>query len=646
MTENSDITPAAAAPVLEDTSATSTLKPTSSADEVAIVDIPAAAPLVPGEGMTLAWENLCYSVPQGKKNPEKQILKGMDGYAEPGQILAILGGSGAGKSTLLNVLAGRIGPGTLTGSVTLNSRPRTRSTWRRKTAYVEQEEIFYKNLTVYETLSYAAKLRLPSALSEAEKKERVDALIAELGLGKARDTRIGDSDTRGVSGGEKKRVAIGVELITQPQLLFLDEPTSGLDSFTAVNIVSTISNVAKSRNATAIMTIHQPRTDILEMCDRLLILAAGRTVFFGRLDEALVFFAKMEYPLPEKTNPSDHFIDIATLDQRTPELLEASQARIDKFAEAWDAQKPKLPVVAAGASEDEGSFPLVRGARYQSAWGTQFSVLLGRNLREVMRDAGTLGATLGQGIILCIVMGFIFFRLDLSQAGIQNRLGALFFIVTNQTFGVVMPTLAVLPLERPIIKRERAAGTYAASAAYMAKFVATIPLTIVGALILGVPIYWMIGLQASADRYLTFLIIIVVQSFTAMALGLMIGSGVKSVRIGQIIGPLVIVLFLIFGGNFLNLDSVPIVFRWIQWVSLITYSNKALAQNEFRGLVFECNRPGNCLTDGEAILKTFALGEPASVWVCVGINLAMAGVFVALGYALFRRTSKPLLRLD
>ncbi|KAJ3101117.1 ATP-binding cassette sub- G member 2 [Phlyctochytrium planicorne] len=595
---------------------------------------------IDSNGLTVAWKDVSYSIPGTKKKPAKVILQKMDGFAEPGEILAILGGSGAGKTTLLNVLAGRIGPGELTGSITVNGQPRKRQTWRKVAAYVEQEEVMFKHLTVAETFNYAAQLRLPSALSKQEKEARVNDLIAELGLNKCRDTKVGGDEVRGVSGGEKKRVSIGVELITQPSVLFLDEPTSGLDAFTAVNIISTVSRIARVRKATAIMTIHQPRTDILTMCDKILILAAGRTVFFGKLEAALVFFAKLEYPLPDKTNPSDHFIDVATLDQRTPELQQESEARIEKFAAAWELEKPPLPITTGMERSDDNS------VRYYSSWGTQFSVLLGRNMREVLRDAGTLGATLGQGVILCIIMGFIFFRLNLEQAGIQNRLGALFFIVVNQTFGVVMPTLAVLPLERPIIKRERSAGTYAASAAYMAKFVSTIPLTIAGALILGVPIYWMIGLQSAAEKYLIFLVAVCVQSFTAMSLGLMIGSGIKNVRVGQIVGPLIIVLFLIFGGNFLNLDSVPVVFKWIQWVSLITYTNKALAQNEFQGLTFTCNKPGQCLTNGDDILSIYSLNSPNSVWACIVINLAMSVVYIVIGYVLFRRTSKPLLRLE
>ncbi|KAJ3103624.1 ATP-binding cassette sub- G member 2 [Phlyctochytrium planicorne] len=577
---------------------------------------------IPGDGLTLEWQRVGYSVPVKRGQPEKVLLSGMNGVARPGEILAIMGGSGAGKSTLLNVLAGRIGRGTLSGSITVNNEPRKRSSWRKMAAYVEQEEIMYKNLTVKETLSYAAKLRLPTILTKAEKDQRVEETILELGLTKCKDTRIGDSDVRGISGGEKRRAAIGMELITQPSILFLDEPTSGLDAFTAVNIISTISNVAKTKRTTVIMTIHQPRTDILEMCDKILILAAGRTVFFGKVDDALTFFSKMDYPLPPKTNPSDHFIDVATLDQRSPALLEASMSRIQTFADAWERERPNLPnkLVIESSTHRQGS----RKERYHSSWMSQFAVLLDRNMKEIGRDPATLGASIGQGIIICIIMGFIFYRMGLDQAGVQNRLGGLFFIAVNQTFGVVMPTLATFPLERLIIKRERASGTYSASAAFVAKWASSIPLTIVGSIILAAPIYWMFGLQAVATKYLLFIAIICIHSYTAMSLGLMIGSGVKNVQVGQIIGPLVIVLFLVFGGNFLNLDSVPVVFKWIQWISPITYTNKALAQNEFRGLNFTCSRPGGCLSDGNDILSVYSLDKPGSeelqAFVEAGVN--------------------------
>lgn len=145
----------------------------------------------------------------------------------------------------------------------------------------------------------------------------------------------------------------------------------------------------------------------------------------------------------------------------------------------------------------------------------EVSVLLSRNLKDVARDKGTIGATIGQGIMLMILNGFIFFRMPLDYAGAMDRFGLFFFICVNQTFGVVMPTLAIFPEQRRIIKRERSAGSYRSSSAYIAKAISTIPLTLAGALLLAVPIYWMAGLQADVGKYFTFIAIVVVQSLSA-----------------------------------------------------------------------------------------------------------------------------------
>eukprot|EP00842_Homolaphlyctis_polyrhiza_P003077 jgi/Hompol1/3770/HPOL_006734-RA len=213
---------------------------------------------------SLKWSNVGYSVTIPKTKAEKQLLKNMFGEVKAGEVVAIMGGSGAGKSTLLNTLAGRIGPGKLTGEILLDGKPRNAATWRLECAYVEQDDVMFRNLSVEETISYAANLRLPSSMSKAEKAKRVDEVIACLGLNGCRKTWIGDELTRGISGGERKRVSIGIELVTNPHLLFLDEPTSGLDAFNAFNVIKTIKDLAVAQNKIVLMTIHQPRTDILD----------------------------------------------------------------------------------------------------------------------------------------------------------------------------------------------------------------------------------------------------------------------------------------------------------------------------------------------------------------------------------------------
>lgn len=190
--------------------------------------------------LSLEWKHMTYAIQvgSGKNKTMRPLLQGVNGKVKSGQVMAIMGASGAGKSTLLNVLAGRIGAGDLSGDVLVNGKPRNPVTWKSTAAYVEQDDLMYQNLTVRETLTCAAQLRLSSSYTDAQKKERVDTIIRQLALSKCENSRIGGPNKRGVSGGERKRVSIGIELVTEPKLIFLDEPTSGLDAFTYVILVA------------------------------------------------------------------------------------------------------------------------------------------------------------------------------------------------------------------------------------------------------------------------------------------------------------------------------------------------------------------------------------------------------------------------
>ncbi|KAJ3327870.1 hypothetical protein HDU91_004250, partial [Kappamyces sp. JEL0680] len=214
--------------------------------------------------------------PVKKGEPNKVLLEGITGEVRAGEIVAIMGGSGAGKSTLLNALAGRIANNTvLTGDILVDGQERNPSNWKIQCAYVEQDDLLFPNLTVFETLHYSARLRLPSSFSTQQKIDRVNTVIRELGLEGCRDTKIGNEMRRGISGGERKRVSIGIELVTNPHILFLDEPTSGLDAFNAFNAIETLKKVAIQNGKIVLLTIHQPRTDILELFDKIILLSIG-----------------------------------------------------------------------------------------------------------------------------------------------------------------------------------------------------------------------------------------------------------------------------------------------------------------------------------------------------------------------------------
>ncbi|KAJ3410044.1 ATP-binding cassette sub- G member 2 [Chytriomyces hyalinus] len=600
-----------------------------------------------GQGSNeIRWSGVNYSVPfgKGKEAYQKQLLVNATGYVRQGQVVAIMGGSGAGKSTLLNTLAGRIADqkgSELTGDILINGEARNPNTWRNICSYVEQDDLMFTNLSVEETLTYAAKLRLPSKFSDAEKKEEVDKIIMQLNLSNCRKTWIGNSLVRGISGGERKRVSIGVELVTNPKILFLDEPTSGLDSSNALGILETIKKLAVERGMIVLMTIHQPRTEILDLFDKILLLSVGKTLWFGSTNDALVHFGEMGHPLPPKTNPSDFFLDVITLDGRTDEARKISLERINKLHEAYNTKygSHTSPFPSQLLKMDTSqTWPL--------SWPQELAVLLNRNMKDLFRDKGAIGATIGQAVFLVLLMGFVFFRLDNDAAGVQSRVGFLFFICINQTFGVVMPAIGVFPTVRTIFKRERAAGCYRASSCFIGKVISALPLCWTSSLLMSLPLYWMVGLQPDVTKYFTFVCLVLVHSTVALTMAYCIGSAVPNAQVGQILGPLIITVFLLFGGQLLNVGSVSWVFRWLQYISIIGYTYKGLMQNEFGGLSLKCSPAMRCETYfGETVVAQFALDSP-TIWYCVLINCCIGIVLLGLGYTFFQRTSRPLLRLQ
>ncbi|KIR82739.1 ATP-dependent permease [Cryptococcus gattii E566] len=255
---------------------------------------------------TLHFNNLSYTLPSGKC-----VLSHITGTVRPGELLAIMGASGAGKSTLLDILARKSKSGKVRGDTYLNSRPITDgSTFRRVIGYVDQEDTLLPTLTVYETVLFSALLRLPRDMSHDAKVYRTLETMNELGILGIKDARIGESGKRSISGGEKRRVSIACELVTGPSILFLDEPTSGLDSYNAQNVIQSLHTLAQRYKRTVIFTIHQPQSNIVNLFDRLVLLAKGQMVYSGEAVKVKPHFEGIGYQCPEGWNTADWLIDL------------------------------------------------------------------------------------------------------------------------------------------------------------------------------------------------------------------------------------------------------------------------------------------------------------------------------------------------
>ena len=255
--------------------------------------------------ITLQFTNVSLTLSSGQ-----QILSDVTGHFPHSRLIAIMGPSGAGKTSFLNVLAGRSGYARMAGSISINHIPCSTSRLRSYAGFVPQDDILHPDLTVYENLYYSAMLRLPRSMKRQQKFRIIEDTIEMLGLDHIRDSRVGSVEKRGISGGQRKRVNIGTELVANPSLLFMDEPTSGLDASAALEVLSSLRRLA-DLGLTIITVVHQPRYSIFSSFHTVLLLGqGGRTVYLGKTEECMAYFDSLGFEQPENENPADFIMDV------------------------------------------------------------------------------------------------------------------------------------------------------------------------------------------------------------------------------------------------------------------------------------------------------------------------------------------------
>ncbi|XP_030565056.1 ATP-binding cassette sub-family G member 1 [Drosophila novamexicana] len=252
----------------------------------------------------LAFHNLTYRVKEGNRSNAKTILKGVSGRLRSGELTAIMGPSGAGKSTLLNILSG-YKTSNIEGSVTMNGSERNLSLFRKLSAYIMQDNQLHGNLTVQEAMTVATNLKLSKKFTKFEKNSMIDDILLTLSLSEHRNTM-----TRNLSGGQKKRLSIALELVSNPPIMFFDEPTSGLDSSTCFQCIHLLKMLAAG-GRTVICTIHQPSARLFEMFDQLYTLADGQCVYQGSTKQLVPFLSTLNLECPSYHNPASYVIEVS-----------------------------------------------------------------------------------------------------------------------------------------------------------------------------------------------------------------------------------------------------------------------------------------------------------------------------------------------
>lgn len=330
-------------------------------------------------------------------------------------------------------------------------------------AYVKQEDRFFAQMTVRETLVFNAKLRLGANATEAEIGALTESLLGTLGLTKSADTPVGDSTRRGVSGGERKRLAIACELISEPPLLFLDEPLSGLDSFQANNVMARLRALA-DRGHTVVITLHQPSAALYRNVDDLVLLSEGKLMYSGPTTGVSRWLSAAAGAVrPRDVPAAEHMLDAVSMDYSSPEAERASRERVATLAEAArGAHVPPAPP-RLGRRSNGPLQPRSASRAPKAAVGVQFRLLFQRAWREVVRAKGVFLIKVAQQVMIALIYGGIY-TLDDSQRSVQDRLGLLSLIAVGASNLAVAGTIRAFPKEKSLVVEERSKNLYGVGA--------------------------------------------------------------------------------------------------------------------------------------------------------------------------------------
>ncbi|KAF0899647.1 hypothetical protein E2562_020835 [Oryza meyeriana var. granulata] len=527
---------------------------------------------------------------------ERMLLKGVTCEAPPGEVVAIVGPSGAGKTTLLSVLAGSADPGrVVAGEVLVNGCPMDAARFRRVSGHVPQDDALFPMLTVEESLVYSARLRLRGGGKSAAE-ARARELMAELGLRHVAGSRVGS-----VSGGERRRVSIGVDLVHDPAVLLLDEPTSGLDSGSALHIVKMLRDMAAAHAKTVVLTIHQPGFRILELLDRIVLLADGAVRHHGSLGFLEARLAASGHGIPPHVNVLEYAMEC--IDTLKPDV---SVAVTTVDMNHGDAAPVPVPAPASR-----------RRAAYANSQEAEVCILSARFVKTVLRTPQLFAARMAQSLLAGVFLGTIF----LGAADLQSRLGffafTLTFVLSSTTEG-----LPVFLQERRILERETSRGAYRVSSYVASNAAVFLPFLLASALLYATPVYWLVGLAREPARFAYFSLVVwlvmltansVVACFSALAPNYIIANSVIAGLIG---------CFFLFSGYFVASKNIPRYWVFMHYISLFKYPFEAFLVNEYGG-GRECLAEvggGLCVLDGATLLRQQGMRESMR-WSNLGVML-------------------------
>ncbi|PRW59820.1 ABC ATP-binding isoform 1 [Chlorella sorokiniana] len=564
--------------------------------------------------LDIEFRGIKYVVKDRATGKPLEILKGVSGKVEACRLMVIMGSSGAGKTTLLDILANNLwGSCTVEGQVLVNGAERKPREFSQVSCYVLQRDVLLSSSTVREAITTSALLKLPRSMPAAEKVARVDGILKDLDLEGCQHTLIGDEmlHMKGISGGQRRRVSVGIELVKSPRTLFLDEPTSGLDSEMAVSLIDTLVQLAR-QDRTVCTTIDQPNSIITAKFDDFMLLHAGSTVYFGRWEGAVDYFAAHGCPCPQYTNTTDYALSLmkgkgdelvtawaAQDEQRRQCSADVEAGSGNHTVEETPAPGSKLcgmlAVPCGGASgvqqrqqqeqrqqqqgqqqqqqqqqqrqQGGGVQPVARQSSQLQLvpsvpWWFQVWVLSKRMFRQWIRNPAMLISEISQYAFMAIFVGLVWLQVNDSLAtGPNDRAASIWFSMAVMSFTPAYTAAVVWDKDRLLLRRESQTDMYDVTAWFAARTLTLLPFEMVQCVAFCVVAYWMVGYAAIFLNFVVFTAAFILFQLVSETVGEMSAVVTGSSTYAVLILTFVLLFLLSFSGFLVS--DVPVYFRWI-----------------------------------------------------------------------------------
>jgi ABC-type multidrug transport system ATPase subunit/ABC-type multidrug transport system permease subunit len=541
-------------------------------------------------------------------------------------------------STLLDVLAARKLVGTWSGEVYVDKVPRAKS-FGRETAYVLQDDVHIPTLTVEETIRYAARTKLPDGTSKLKLENRVKLLLDMMGLDHVKGSRIGDGMTKGISGGQVKRLSIAVEIVHLPRLIFLDEPTSGLDSSIALEVMSTVRNITTIER-TCVCTIHQPSREIFALFDKLVLISGGRLIFFGAPADAVVHFTQPELGFKfggGYKNPADFLVDISCgqlladglLVPRYPEELEAMYKN-SRFYKP--SSLPGRTELKGAYERDDDPWGLDHSSRYVTSLWTQSVMLVERTWVAKIRDTADMKAQLVKNVSLGLILGILYyddgeisgpFYVNGVTTPTTNSVNSFLFVFVMITMVANLQSVPFLCRRMHHYKRELASNAYAPFPFWISSLLVLAPILLFFHCIPVALTYGMMHFNSNAGSFLYFLFISYLGNMVSVTTAMALGANAPSEAAALILFPAQFLVFSTFSGFVIRIDDLPTYWQWMPYVSYPKWIFEALMVNEWKQYDTSA-LSGNGDVLGYYSFKHFQ--TPEAIWISLLFALGFSSV--------------------